>query len=197
VVITGRQSGTNLGAKQRPYDETRRGEAERIARSSFLPSVRGAQTHPPPPHNARDPLSAPPLPIRPAGSRPAPIRSDLARLAAAAVAGRRREEGEGEGEEEEARDGPRVGARQVQAGVPRRPVRRQDQHHHPLHVRQVRQHLPGAFFFSIGFAVCSPLFGGLGLDLIGGQIRRWRPGRPAGRSGGEAVGIGSVSWVGR
>ena len=36
-----------------------------------------------------------------------------------------------------------VGAGQVQAGVPRRPVRGQDQHHHPVHVRQVRQHLPG------------------------------------------------------
>jgi len=40
-------------------------------------------------------------------------------------------------------DGTGVGARQVQARLPGGPVRRQDQHHHPLHVRQVRQHLPG------------------------------------------------------
>uniref|UniRef100_A0A453BJ85 Uncharacterized protein n=1 Tax=Aegilops tauschii subsp. strangulata TaxID=200361 RepID=A0A453BJ85_AEGTS len=31
-------------------------------------------------------------------------------------------------------DGSRVGSGQVQAGLPRRPVRRQDQHHHPLHM---------------------------------------------------------------
>uniref|UniRef100_A0A453BJA6 Uncharacterized protein n=1 Tax=Aegilops tauschii subsp. strangulata TaxID=200361 RepID=A0A453BJA6_AEGTS len=30
--------------------------------------------------------------------------------------------------------GSRVGSGQVQAGLPRRPVRRQDQHHHPLHM---------------------------------------------------------------
>lgn len=74
VLITGRQSGTNLGAKQRPYDETRRGEAERIARSSFLPSVRGAQTHPPPPITREIPLP-PPL-SRSAPPDPAPPRSD-------------------------------------------------------------------------------------------------------------------------
>ena len=37
-----------------------------------------------------------------------------------------------------------VSTRQVQAGVPGRPERGQDQHHHAVHVRQVRQHLPGA-----------------------------------------------------
>lgn len=44
---------------------------------------------------------------------------------------------------ENLRNGDGVPSRQIQAGVLGRSIRRQNQHHHPLHVRQIRHHVSG------------------------------------------------------
>jgi len=111
----------NGGHQSRRQTTRRAREGERNTREGERD--KGADTHTP---TARASERDPPLPRR--------IRSDLTSPPPPAVGGRR---GGGGG------DGSCVGARQVQARVPWGPVRRQDQHHHPLHVRQVRQHLPG------------------------------------------------------
>ena len=49
------------------------------------------------------------------------------------------------------RNGSRIGFGQIQARVPGGPVRGQDQHHHALHVRQVRQHLSSIYFLNPKF----------------------------------------------